>query len=128
MTIKKSFILLIHAFVGWALCGAIMAVGPQFMSMETTLIVHAVGAPIIFALVSLSYFGRYHFTAPLQTAMIFTAFVILADFFLVALLINRSLEMFASFIGTWLPFVLIFSSTYITGLVITRRSERPIVA
>ncbi len=41
------------------------------------------------------------------------------DFFVVALLINRSLEMFASPLGTWIPFALIFVSTWLTGLVVT---------
>ena len=50
-------------------------------------------------------------------------FVILADFFVVGLLINRSLEMFTSIVGTWLPFTLIFLSTWITGLVTKRREE-----
>lgn len=32
------------------------------------------------------------------------------------LIIHGSLDMFKSFIGTWLPFTLIFSSTYLTGI------------
>ncbi len=38
------------------------------------------------------------------------------DFFLVALVVNRSLEMFRSLVGTWLPCSLIFLSTFITGV------------
>jgi hypothetical protein len=30
--------------------------------------------------------------------------------------------MFASLLGTWIPFTLIFLSTYLTGLVVTRRA------
>jgi hypothetical protein len=41
--------------------------------------------------------------------------VIAMDFFVVAMLINRSFEMFASLLGTWIPFALIFASTYLTG-------------
>jgi hypothetical protein len=37
------------------------------------------------------------------------------DFFVVAMLINRSFEMFASLLGTWLPFMLIFASSYLVG-------------
>jgi hypothetical protein len=44
--------------------------------------------------------------------------VIAMDFFVVALLINRSLEMFTSPLGTWIPFALIFISTWLTGLVV----------
>jgi hypothetical protein len=45
----------------------------------------------------------------------------------VALLINRSLEMFASLLGTWIPFALIFASTYLTGLIVQRSTEREAV-
>jgi hypothetical protein len=114
---KNWLIVLAHAFVGWALCFAVMGIGMATMPLQRALIVHAVAAPIVFILVSLVYFTRFHFTPPLQTAGIFVSFVILADFFVVALLINRSLEMFASILGTWLPFALIFLSTWITGLV-----------
>jgi hypothetical protein len=121
--LKKILVILAHALVGWALCGAIMAIGPAVTSMETALIIHAVGAPIIFAAVSLVYFTRFNYTTPAQTAVIFVAFVILMDFFLVSWLILGNFEMFASPLGTWIPFVLIFTSTYLTGLYVTHRSE-----
>jgi hypothetical protein len=35
----------------------------------------------------------------------------------VALLMLRSLDLFASRLGTWIPFALIFTSTRLTGLV-----------
>ncbi len=113
---KRLFVLASHAFVGWALCGAIMGVGPTMLTMETTLIIHAIGAPFIFTAVSWNYFKRFGYTTPIQTALLFTSFVIFMDAFLVALLIMRSFEMFSSFLGTWLPFILIFSATYLTGL------------
>jgi hypothetical protein len=118
MTAKKVFIILTHAVLGWALCGAIMGIGRVVTSIELTLIVHAVGAPVIFTLLSLNYFKHFHYTTPFQTAVIFVGFVIFMDVFLVALLIERSFEMFTSFLGTWLPFLLIFSSTYLTGRII----------
>ena len=46
-------------------------------------------------------------------------------FFVVALLINRSFEMFASLLGTWIPFALIFLSTYLTGLLTTNDTRLP---
>jgi hypothetical protein len=104
--------------LGWALCGAIMFIGMSVMSIETTLIVHAIGAPVIFSLISLFYFTKYRFTSPLQTAVLFLLIVILLDFFLVALVINKSMEMFQSLLGTWIPFGLIFLSTYLTGLTV----------
>jgi hypothetical protein len=47
--------------------------------------------------------------------------VILLDFFVVALLINRSFDMFFSPIGTWIPFILIYSSTYLVGRSVNSR-------
>lgn len=116
MNAKKMIIILLHAFAGWLLCGAIMWVGMAVTSMLNAQIAHAIGAPVIFSAVSLLYFRKFNYTTPLQTALIFTGFVITVDFFLVALVINRSLEMFAVPLGTWIPFVLIFISTYVTGI------------
>jgi hypothetical protein len=124
MNTKKILIILAHAFVGWALCAATMMTGMATMSVDNAMIVHAIAAPIIFTLVSLVYFNRYNYTSPLATGLIFVSFVILVDFFLIALVINRSLEMFASWLGTWIPFVLIFTSTYVTGVLVTRASQQ----
>ena len=110
--------------LGWALCGAIMFIGMSIMNLQTTLIVHAIGAPIIFALISLFYFKRFNYTSALLTGILFLSIVILMDFFLVGLIINRSLEMFRSLLGTWIPFGLIFLSTYFTGLVMKQRAKR----
>jgi hypothetical protein len=121
MTIKKLAIIFVHALIGWALCAATMGIGMKLTSMQNTLIIHAIGAPIYFALVSLIYFTRFHYTRPLTTALIFVGFVMIVDFLLVALVINRSLAMFESLLGTWIPFVLIFASTFLTGLAITRK-------
>ena len=125
MNIKKIAIILTHAFVGWALCAATMGVGMAVTSLETTLIVHAIGAPIFFSLVSLVYFTKFNYTTPLRTAVIFIAFVVFMDFTLVAMIINRSFEMFSSLLGTWIPFALIFASTWLTGtFVINQRRQQ----
>jgi len=124
MEIKKIITILVHAFVGWALCAATIGIGMAMTSVQNALIIHAIGAPIFFTIVSLSYFKKFNYTTPLVTAIIFVVFVIIVDFFVVALLINRSLEMFASLLGTWIPFALIFASTYLTGLITVRNSAQ----
>jgi len=121
MNTKKVLVILTHALVGWALCGAIIGVGFAIWSVETTLIVHLIGAPVVFALLSWLYFGKFNYTAPLQTAIIFLAVVILADFIIVALLIERSFDMFGSLIGTWIPWAFLFLSTWLTGRYITEK-------
>jgi hypothetical protein len=124
MNVIKIITVLFHAFVGWALCAATMGIGMAKTSIENALIIHAIGAPIFFFIVSLIYFKKFNYTTPLQTAIIFVGFVITVDFFVVALLINKSLDMFTSLLGTWIPFALIFTSTYLTGLY-TVRSTKP---
>ncbi|MGO8950164.1 MAG: hypothetical protein ACLQUY_21410 [Ktedonobacterales bacterium] len=117
----KALTVFAHAVVGWALCAATMGIGLATLPLQSALIIHAVAAPIFFTGVSLFYFRRFNYTSPLQTAICFVAFVIAADFFIVALLINKSLAMFASPLGTWIPFALIFTSTYLAGFYAERR-------
>lgn len=121
---KQMLIVGLFGLVGWALCGAIVFIGRELMPMDTTLIVHAIGAPVIFTVLSWIYFSRFGYTKPLATAALFVGIVIFMDVVLVALVIERSLEMFESVLGTWIPWVLIFFSTYLTGLVVESRSTR----
>ena len=116
LRLKQILIIASLGLLGWALCGAIMFIGMSLMSIETTLIVHAIGAPVIFFLITRLYFKRFRFTTPIQTAALFLLIVVFMDFFLVALVINKSMEMFQSLLGTWIPFALIFLSSYFTGL------------
>jgi len=122
---KKAGIVLLHAFIGWVLCAATMGIGMAITSPQNAILIHAVAAPLYFIGISRLYFGRFNYTRPFPTAMIFTGFVIVVDFFVVALLILRSLAMFASLLGTWIPFALIFTATYSTGLYATRRRRGP---
>lgn len=112
----KIVTILVFAFIGWALCGAIMGIGRSVTSLENTLVIYAIGAPIIFATLSFVYFTRFNYTTPLETAIAFFAFVVFMDVFLIALFVEKSFAMFSSILGTWIPFALIFLSTYLTGL------------
>jgi hypothetical protein len=116
----QIIIILVFAVMGWGACGATMGIGMALTTLKTTLIIHAISAPLYFGLFSLIYFRRFGYTTPLDTAAIFVGFVIAVDFFLVALVINKSLDMFRSFLGTWLPFLLIFAATWVTGNVVGR--------
>ena len=113
----RGAIVLGHALVGWMYCGALMGIGRQFMSMQATLVMHAMGAPLGFIFISLLYFKKFAFTRPLQTALLFLGVVIGMDVLAVAMLIEKSFAMFASPLGTWLPFALIFGATYATGAI-----------
>jgi hypothetical protein len=125
MNAQKIAIILAYAFLGWLLCFATIGIGMALTTLNNALIIHAVLAPLFFAAISYFYFRRFGFTTPLQTASIFIAFVMLMDFFVVAILINRSFDMFASLLGIWIPFALIFLSTYLTGLLTVNRAKVP---
>jgi hypothetical protein len=120
MKLSRIAITLAHALAGWALCDATMMIGMAVTSLDNALIIHAIAAPVFFAVISLVYFRYFNYTSPLRTALIFTAFIITVDFFFVAMLINRSFAMFTSLLGTCIPFALIFASTYLTGTLVRR--------
>lgn len=112
---RERMVLLAHAFVSWALCAAAMMIPMALVSVDFALVFHAIGAPIIAGAISWNYYRRYGYTTPRQTALTFVGFVIVVDFFLVALIIERSFEMFTSPLGTWIPFAAIFGATYLMG-------------
>jgi len=118
---KGIAVVVAHGLVGWVWCGATMSVGMKVTTLEAALILHAVAAPIIFTTLSLVYFRRLGPWSPLRTAATFLGVVVVMDVFVVALLIERSFDMFESILGTWLPFLLIFISTWWTGLAVSRR-------
>lgn len=117
-----AVVVLPHALAGWAYCGMLIGVGRRLLSLDAALVVHAVGAPVGFALISLLYFKRFVCTTPLQTAVAVLAVVVGMDVFLVAPVFEGSYAMFASPLGTWIPFALIFAATYLTGLAVVPRS------
>ncbi len=127
-SIAESMTILAFAFVGWAICGAVMGIGRTVTSLENALVIHAIAAPIAFGTLSFIYFKRFNYTTPLQTAIAFLSFVVFMDVFLIALFVEKSFAMFASILGTWIPFTLIFLSTYLTGLYLERTGTQTAVA
>lgn len=119
----KTLIICAHALAGWAYCGALIGIGRRFFPMQTTLIIHAIGAPLGFAAISAFYHRKFHFTKPLTTAALFLSVVVALDAFLVAPILVGSFAMFTSLLGTWIPFVFIFASTYFTGLMCAARPQ-----
>ncbi len=114
--VGRAAIIFAHGLVGWAYCGALIGIGRQLFPMQTTLVIHAIGAPVGFALISLFYFRKFSFTSPIRTALLFLSIVVALDLFLVAPVFEKSFAMFESVLGTWIPFALIFIATLVTGL------------
>jgi hypothetical protein len=53
---KSIAITITHGLAGWALCGATMGVGMAVTTVRLALIIHAIAAPVVFAVVSFSTF------------------------------------------------------------------------
>lgn len=123
MSARKIFVIFVHMFIGWFVCSAIMGISRQFIPIDTLLIIHLIAVPVVFSLISIVYFSKYNYTTPVVTALIFTSFIIVMDFLIWAVLLLKSMEMFQSILGTWIPFLLILLSTCITGLIITKRAN-----
>lgn len=115
-----------YGLTGWALCGLTMGVGMNVTSLEIALIVHALAAPAIFSALSVAYFRRSGSWSPLRAAAAFVGVVVFMDVFVVALLVQRSFEMFGSVLGTWLPFLLIFIASWWTGSAVRRAAHRTV--
>jgi len=92
-----------------------MAVLLSLVGLTWALVLHAILAPLFFVSVARRYFRARGARDPLPTAVAWTAVVVLLDLVVVAGAIQRSLEMFTSVSGTWLPFGLIFLATWVTG-------------
>ncbi len=105
--------------VGWGLCAATMGIAMATLPLGVALVFHTLAAPILFIFVSVFYFQRFAYTTPLNTAFIFVMVVLFMDFFVVGLVMIRDLSMFANPLGVWIPLLLIFTATHITGLLVT---------
>lgn len=107
--------LLAHGVIGWAVCAAIMIGLLQVVSTTAALVVRVIAAPLVFTAVAWHYFRPPGAREALPTAVLWTACVALLDLVFVAGLVQRDLGIFASILGTWLPFALIFVVTWAKG-------------
>jgi hypothetical protein len=89
----------------------------QSVSMPTVLIVHAIVAPIAFALLSWHFFRGHVDAPPLRTSPVMVGLVIGLDGLVVAPFIEHSYAMFANPLGTWIPFASIWLASFLTGRV-----------
>ncbi len=117
---KKQASLVAHGLVGWAICGATVGIGRQIVSMQVTLLIHAIVAPLAFGLLTWHHAGRFPDPRPGRVALTMVAIVVGLDAFLVAPLLEGSYAMFRSILGTWLPVALIATASYVGA-----RAARP---
>ena len=112
-----SIALVLLALALWAACGAVIGIGRKLWSIDTTLIVHLVAAPILAFLAATAHRAVAPGFDPLARAAAITILVMLLDALVVAPFFERSFAMFRSVIGTWLPFAAIFTASWAAGLV-----------
>lgn len=107
--------LVLHGLAGWGACALTAGVLLARVPPGVALGLHALAAPLIFIALSRHYFRQPGARDPLPTAFAFVGIVALLDLTVVAGLIQHRLAMFGSVVGTWLPFLLIFGATWMTG-------------
>lgn len=111
--------LLVHGIAGWAMCALTMSALLHVVSQTTALVIHAAAAPLFFTLIAVHYFRSKAARNPLPTAAVWTSGVALFDLLVVANMMQHGFQMFASLLGTWVPFALIFLATWATGMVMS---------
>lgn len=119
----KAIVVVVFSVVVWAFCGAIMGIGPRFISMDATLVVHAIGGPLGAAIASYFYFRFFGTYGPLTLAAAFVATALLLDFFAVSPIFVGNYSMFSSILGLWIPMALIYAATWMTGFYTSRRVQ-----
>ncbi|WP_137700213.1 hypothetical protein [Marimonas lutisalis] len=90
------------------------------MSMDATLVFHAIGAPVGAAIAAWFYHRWFAQFGAVATALTFLGVAVFLDVFVVAMFIEKSFEMFTSPIGTWVPLALIFIVTAAVGRIVRR--------
>lgn len=124
-TLIDTALLVGLSLAGWAACGATMVAGTALTTPALALAVHALLAPVFFGIGAVLYFRRPHaLGSPFAVAAWNVGAVIALDLLVVAPLVEHSFRMFASVAGTWLPFALIFASSWLVGAMVRARVAR----
>lgn len=102
----------------WAACAAVIALGRRIWTLDVTLRVHLVVAPVLAFLVSAIHKLLAAQFSSMLRAMVMTGLVMILDASVVAPLFERSYAMFRSLIGTWMPFAAIFLASLAAGMLV----------
>ncbi len=107
--------LLAHGVLGWALCAALTVALSRLGSLGVTMAVRAFFAPLVFLAISIRYFHPDGAREPLPTALSWSVILAVLDAAVLAGAMSYGLSMFTSIVGTWLPYSLVFLTTWLTG-------------
>ncbi|MBX3246617.1 MAG: hypothetical protein KF901_05485 [Myxococcales bacterium] len=111
--------LLGYAVVGWALHAALLLGLQSVAPRGVALVAHSVLVTLAFVALSWRYFHARGARDPLPTALTFVGVVAALDALVLAGVVYRSADIFASVATTWLPFALLFAATAATGGVVS---------
>jgi hypothetical protein len=120
---KSQLTLMGFSILGWIICGATIGIGRQVMPMQATLIVHAIVAPVAFWVLAWCYSRWFPTISAKRVSGTMLGTVVALDAFLVAPFIEHSYAMFRSWLGTWLPFLLIAVAAYVGSRIGRRRDH-----
>lgn len=116
--------LFLHATVGWGLCAATMGALLESVGTSTAILWHAISTPLLFTAVAWHYFRLPGARDPLPTALLFVLSVGLLDLIVVGGLLQHSLTLLTSVLGTWLPLALVMLVTWTVGEVMSMMPDR----
>jgi len=108
--------LVTHGLVGWGLCAVHELWLLEVATPQRTVVVRAIAAAIIFGMVAWHYFSVRGARDPLPSASFFTGLVVVLDLAL-RFFAPGSSDVLMGFAGTWLPWLLVFVTTYVIGVV-----------
>jgi hypothetical protein len=120
--LTKTISIVLFGLIGWALSEMTFYLARIHLGSYLSVLIHFVLSPLIFIILSYIYFRYINLTSALATAIFVTAILIGLDFFVVSLFIEKSFRMFTNVMVTWMPFLLIFLSVFLTGLNFNDRS------
>lgn len=114
--LAKTVSVLLFGLIGWGLSEMTFYISRMYLGPYLSVLIHFIFAPLIFIGLSYIYFRYINLTNALSTAVVVTAILIGLDIFVVALFIEKSFRMFSNVMATWMPFLMIFLSVFLTGL------------
>ena len=119
MSHERSIESVLHAFAIWTLSSALLVGSLFIMPADTAVAIRLFTSPVLAVVVSTAFYGKYANTRPLGVALVFAATVAILDAAVLAAGIARSFSMFLEPLATWVPYALIFVSTWGSGALMT---------
>ena len=113
--VVPSVVLSLCAFVGWSLRLMTIGVGADFTTYTTALLLQSALVVVIFSAIGFLYSSASGTVSPRNAALAMLGAVVGFDFFLIAVLVNRDLAIYARPLATWIPYALIGLSTWLGG-------------